>query len=426
LSGTQVVQIVDKVAKTLVPSDKRHRIIAGGRGKGASWSIARILLLEGMQEPLFIPCVREVQKTIKYSVKRLLDQTIQDLHLDWWYDSYDNEIRGKNGTLFAFFGLRDYNADNIKSLEGADRCWVAEAQAISRRSINVLRPTIRKDGSVVWWDFNPRYETDPIYIDYITNKDDNAEVLWLSWEDNAWFTDALESERKADYSRDEIEAAHIWEGKLRDMGERYVCPSAIVLGAQKRNLKLVQGTIVVGADIAHQGGDEIVFYRRIGNKVVDAKYMKLKSVPDTVRALKRFMIDTSVILNVDNGHVGAAVADIMEEAGYIVNRINFGGRPVDVDHYEDVATEMWFNVRDQLSFIDIPNDEQLYNQLIQRKYAYINGRRGYEVVKIESKDDYKEHAQHVNSSPDRADALVLCFYEPEDTGTSFELIGNVM
>jgi len=135
----QTVEIVAKVKEKLVDNcDKRHRLIVGGRGKGASWSIARVLLLEGMLDPLFIPCVREVQKTIKHSVKKLLEDTIKLFGWEWFYTIQEQEIKGMNGTLFAFFGLHDYNADNIKSLEGADICWVAESQTISRRSINIL------------------------------------------------------------------------------------------------------------------------------------------------------------------------------------------------------------------------------------------------------------------------------------------------
>ena len=193
----QNVEIVGKVKDELVDCDKRHRLIVGGRAKGASWSIARNLLLEGMLNPLFIVCVREVQKTIANSVKKLLEETIAMFHWEFFYDTMLNEIRGINGTKFIFHGLREYNADNIKSLEGADRCWVAEAQTISRRSISILRPTIRKEGSVVWWDFNPRYETDPVWIDYIINKDPNAQVCMLNWRDNPWFTSAsrMEMER---------------------------------------------------------------------------------------------------------------------------------------------------------------------------------------------------------------------------------------
>ncbi len=420
------IEIVDRVKTTLIDNcNKRHRLIVGGRGKGASWSIARILLTEGMQKPLFIPCVREVQKTIKDSVKKVLSDTINYFGLEFFYDVQVNSIKGINGTEFVFYGLHDYNADNIKSLEGADRCWVAEAQSIARRSINILRPTIRKSGSIIWWDFNPRYETDPIWVDYIVNKDPNAEVLRLNWRDNPWFTDALVLEKDSDYNRNQEEAEHIWEGTLRTMGDKFVCPSKLVDIAINNNITLAEGDIVVGADIAHQGGDRIVFYKRQGNKVIEQYKSRYQSVPTTVNHLKAFLVDQSIPVNIDNGHVGAAVADYLEKDSYMVNRINFGGNPEDKEHYEDAVTEMYFSLRKQLPRIDIPNDTNLRNQLIQRKYNFINGRRGYEVMKIESKDEFKEHAVMNYNSPDEADALVLCFYIPGIGGNAETVNYNI-
>lgn len=419
------VEIVKKVQDELVNSDKRHRIIVGGRGKGASWSIARILLVKGMLESRFIPCIREIQRTIAHSVKKLLEDTIEYFHFEFFYKVTQNEIRGLNGTRFVFYGLRECSADNIKSLEGADDCWVAEAQAISRRSINILRPTIRKDGSIIWWDFNPRYETDPIWIDYILNDDPNAVVLWLSWRDNPWFTKALTMEKDSDYARNKEEAEHIWEGKLRSAGDKFVCPPELVDIAISNNIGIFGADIAVGADIAHQGGDEIIFYKRHGRKVIDKYYSRYQGTLQTVSDLIAFTGDPSIIVNIDNGDIGKSVADLMDAKGFIVNRINFGGNPKDVEHYENCVTEMYFELRDKLPYIDIPNDEEMRNQLIQRKYDYIGGRRGYEVMKIESKEDFNKHAVAINPSPDRADGLVLCFYESSGAGTIQGLDYNV-
>jgi len=404
--------IVGKVYDTLVCNcNKRHRIIVGGRGKGASWSLGRILLAKGMAEPRFVVCIREVQKSIEHSVKKLLDDTIRDKHLEGFYHIKKFEIEGVNGTKIIFHGLQDYNADNIKSLEGGDDFWVAEAQTISRRSINILRPTIRKDGSIGWWDFNQRYETDPVYVDYILNKDPNAEVLHLNWRDNPWFTSGLKLEKDSDYRRNEEEARHIWEGELRAAGDLFVCPSALVDSAMDNSISHGEGAIVVGADIAHQGGDEIVFYKRHGLKTIDKYFSQYQDQPTTVKHLKAFTIEKSIPINIDNGDLGKGVADYLEQDGWIVNRINFGGTPIDTEHYQDCVTEMYFQMRDLLEQADIPKDEELRNQFIQRKYHYISGRRGYEVMKIESKDEFKEHAQAIHKSPDRADALVLTYYD---------------
>lgn len=410
----QEVAIVSKVKEHLVDNcDKRHRLIVGGRGKGASWSIARILLREGLLDPLFILCVREVQKTIKYSVKKLLDDTIAYYGWQWFYTSTDSEIKGLNGSLFVFIGIHDYNADNIKSFEGADRCWVAEAQSMARRSINILRPTIRKDGAIFWWDMNQRYEIDPVYVDYIKNDDPNAKVLFLNWRDNPWFGKSMRMEKESDYSRNEEEALHIWEGKLRNEGELFVCPSALVEQAMSNKLDDIIGEWVVGADIAHQGGDGIIFYKRCGDRIIDKYKSRMQKTTQTTKDLALFIGDTNMLVNIDNGHVGAAVADSLEDDyGFTnVHRVNFGGTAVDDEHYYDVVTEMYYEMRDKFPHIDIPKDEELKNQLIQRKYAYINGRRGYEVMKIESKKEFQEHAYNVNPSPDEADALVLCYYD---------------
>lgn len=410
---TQVIEIIPKVQEALVENcNARHRIIYGGRGKGASWSICRILLVEGMQKKLFIVCVREVQLSIKHSVQKLLSDTIDLYGLHYFYRVTNTGIKGINGTEFAFYGLKDQNSDNIKSLEGADRCWVAESQAISRKSIDILRPTIRKEDAVFWWDFNPRYMSDPVYVDYIRAHDDNAKTLFLSWRDNPWFPRSLYDEMLADYKRDLARARHIWEGELADINETFVCPENLVYEAAKRTIfRVPPGVPTVGADIAHQGGDEITFYKQLSGKIIDSYVSKYQSSTRTALDLKTFA-GRNANINIDNGSIGAAVADMLEDDGYYVNRINFGGTPVDREHYEDCATEMYFNMRDKLDIADIPYDEELLIQLFTRKWSYINGKRGYEVMKIESKDEFKEHTHAQSKSPDRADGLVMAYYEP--------------
>ncbi len=424
---TQEVEIIAKVKDELVDDcDARHRIVYGGRGKGASWSIARILLLEGMREPLFIVCVREVQKSIELSVQKLLVDTIKMFGWQWAYKVTKNKIISViNDTVFVFSGLHEHNSDSIKSLEGADRCWVAEAQSISRTSINILRPTIRKDNAVFWWDFNPRYSSDPVYVDYIRNTDKRAKALFLVHSDNKWFPQSLKDEMEADYERDEVMARHIWEGELADANDTFVCPAELVEGAQERIItKPGPGVPKIGADIAHQGGDEITFYKQINLKIVDWKVMKYQDAVTTVEELKQFAGRNSII-NIDNGHLGCAVADYMADDGYHVNRIDFGGSPKDKKHYEDIATEMYFELKDQLPIIDLPIDEELAIQLYTRKYNYINGKRGYEVMKIETKKEFAEHTHALHKSPDRADGVVLCYYSPKGSKDMSNLHGKI-
>lgn len=112
----------------------RYKVARGGRGSGKSWSFARALLVQAAEKPLRILCTREVQKSIKDSVHKLLSDQITAIGMGGFYDVLTHEIRGRNGSLFIFAGLSDQTAESIKSYEGIDRVWCEEAQAISKRS----------------------------------------------------------------------------------------------------------------------------------------------------------------------------------------------------------------------------------------------------------------------------------------------------
>ena len=138
----------------------RYKVAYGGRGSGKSWSYARALLMMGTEKPLRVLCTREVQKSIKQSVHTLLKDQIQALGLGEFYEIVENAIRGKNGTEFNFAGLATNTVESIKSFEGVDIVWCEEAQNISKRSWDILIPTIRKPDSEIWVTFNPYMDTD--------------------------------------------------------------------------------------------------------------------------------------------------------------------------------------------------------------------------------------------------------------------------
>lgn len=104
-------------------------------------------------------------------------------------------MRGPNGTEFLFAGLQDHTVDSIKSFEGLDRAWVEEAQSVSKRSLDVLIPTIRKDGSEIWISMNPELDTDEPYVRFVANPPPDSVVVQINWRDNPWFPKVLEAER---------------------------------------------------------------------------------------------------------------------------------------------------------------------------------------------------------------------------------------
>lgn len=197
----------------------RTKVAHGGRGSGKSWAFAQALLIQSAQKPLRVLCAREVQKSIKDSVHRLLTDQIQALGLGHLYEVLETEIRGKNGSLFLFAGLATHTVESIKSFEGVDRCWVEEAQVVTKRSWDVLTPTIRKDGSEIWVTLNPDMETDETYQRFVANPSPGAFVVQMNWQDNPWFPAVLEKERQETMRRDPDSYSNIWEGQPKRVAD---------------------------------------------------------------------------------------------------------------------------------------------------------------------------------------------------------------
>lgn len=193
----------------------RYKVARGGRGSGKSWSFARALLQQAAAKPLRILCTREVQKSIKDSVHKLLCDQIQLMGLGSHYDVLETEIRGRNGSLFIFAGLAQHTVESIKSYEGVDIVWCEEAQAITKRSWDVLIPTIRKEGSEIWISFNPELETDETYQRFVANPPDDCVSALVNWRDNPWFSQVLEKERLHCQKTDPQNYPNIWEGECK-------------------------------------------------------------------------------------------------------------------------------------------------------------------------------------------------------------------
>jgi phage terminase large subunit len=192
----------------------RYKVAYGGRGGAKSWGIARALLIKGAKDPMRILCAREFQTSIKDSVHKLLCDQIEALGLLGFYEITQNSIRGKNGTEFAFVGLRN-NVANIKSYEGVDVVWVEEAQTTSRLSWNILIPTIRKQGSEIWISFNPELETDETYQRFVLKPPADCIQIKINWSDNPWFPETLMLEKDALKARDLEAYNQVWEGLCR-------------------------------------------------------------------------------------------------------------------------------------------------------------------------------------------------------------------
>ncbi|MCR5876943.1 PBSX family phage terminase large subunit [Phenylobacterium sp. J367] len=197
--------------------DPQHRDYAyyGGRGGAKSHSIAGALVIQAAASPLRIVCAREIQESLRDSVKQLIEDKIADYGLEDHFESLRDETRAKNGGRFVYKGMWR-NPDALKSLEGADVFWGEEANRFSGRSIRLIRPTMRKPGSRMIWSWNPEFDHDPVDMLFRgpAGPPPNSIVREVSWKDNPWFADTpLLAEMENDYRVDPAMAAHVWGGE---------------------------------------------------------------------------------------------------------------------------------------------------------------------------------------------------------------------
>ena len=186
----------------------------GGRGSAKSWFFAGLMIEDRIDHPVLrCVCLREVQKDLKDSAKLLLEDQIQRLGVGKLFDIQRDLIVTPGDGQIIFRGMQDYNAESIKSLEGFDRAWIEEAQTLSKRSLALLRPTMRKDGAEIWASWNPRKKTDAIDEFLRQNPPPGAVVVQSNFTENPFFPARLEAERRHDLERYPDQYGHTWLGE---------------------------------------------------------------------------------------------------------------------------------------------------------------------------------------------------------------------
>lgn len=194
-------------------SPARYKGAHGGRGSGKSHFFATLLVATAMHKPaLRAACIREVQKSLKNSAKLLVEDKIRTMGLSGHFGILESEIRTPGGGVIMFQGMQNHTADSVKSLEGFDVAWCEEAQSLSQRSLDLLRPTIRKPGSELWFGWNPSKPDDP--VEFLRGEDAPAGsvVVEANWSDNPWLPDELRGDLNDDLKRDPDKFSHVWGG----------------------------------------------------------------------------------------------------------------------------------------------------------------------------------------------------------------------
>lgn len=197
----------------------RYKGAKGGRGSGKSHFFAGMAVVR-MLEGKNVLCIREIQRSIADSVKRLIEAKIEEFGVASLFSVTEAEIRClSSGAVCIFRGMQNHTAASVKSLEGFDVAWWEEAQTASQRSLDLLIPTIRTPGSELWFSWNPDDEKDPIEKLLVAAPPEEAVVVTANWSDNPWFPDELRADMERDRTRDPDKYAHVWEGMYRRASE---------------------------------------------------------------------------------------------------------------------------------------------------------------------------------------------------------------
>ena len=402
MSQTVTIEIPTEYRELFNPN---YRVFAvyGGRGSLKSHTVARRLLIAARQRKIRVLATREIQKSIKDSVHKLLADII-DLYgftdFEVQKDSIKNTVTGSE---FIFTGLRN-NTNEIKSMEGIDYCWCEEAQSMSEASIEILTPTIRNPGSQLIFTYNRMYDLDPVHKKFVIDNYPNVCVINVNYDvaiKYNWLPDVLLDELEADKENTAL-FAHKWLGEPITQTDTSILNRDAILNSMQREVEPL-GQDVYGVDVARMGADRTVFWKRTGLKTVNTKTIDKARIPTLCDALEQFMnFDQAAELKIDDTGVGGGVTDEMMKRGYNVAPVNFGGKAADSDKYPNWISEAWFHMATVLPEAELPYDSDLLMELSTRQWKQDN--RGRRI--IESKAQYKSRGYR---SPDLADACIICY-----------------
>lgn len=397
--------------KPLLTENYRYKLYWGGRAGGKSFAFADSLIIKARMGKFLIACVREVQNSIKDSVYKLLKDRAAYYGFDdfkFYEDRIENVL---TGSKFIFKGLKDQNSQNIKSLEGVDVCWVEEGQSISKKSWDILNPTIRKKGSEIWISMNREEENDPIWKALALNPDGRTLVVKVNYYDNPHCSEEIKYLALKCKAQNLEDYEHIWLGAPVKAGDNKLIALKDVMKAFDVKICVSTSPLVIGVDIARFGDDKTVLCYRRGRYCykIDA-FSKLSTVDLANKLTNVINEDKPKRIFLDLGNTGAGVYDILKDRGFgkIVRGVNFGAKAINEDRYVNKRAEMWGLANEWLKSeegVQVIRDDELLEDLcsVCKSYDY-KGR-----LQLESKDKIKEH---LGRSPDKADAFVLTFAEP--------------
>lgn len=200
----------------------RYKGARGGRASGKSWFFAQYIIARMLTDVnLQVVCIREIQRSLKFSAKKLLEDTIRRMGVGGEFEVLQTEIRRRGGPgIIIFQGMQDHTADSIKSLESFDVAWCEEAQSLSHRSMELLIPTIRQDDSELLFSWNPEKETNA--VERLFDERDDGVVVHVNYTDNPWCPQSMRDEADRMRRIDPEKHRHIWLGGFNKINDALI------------------------------------------------------------------------------------------------------------------------------------------------------------------------------------------------------------
>jgi phage terminase large subunit-like protein len=364
----------------------RYRGAKGGRASGKSHFFGEAVIERLIEEPnTKIICIREVQKSLEFSSLQLLKDKINKMGVGHYFEIQKNRIMTVKGKgIVIFQGMQDHTAESVKSLEGFDVAWVEEAQSMSNRSLELLDPTIRKEGSELWFSWNPNLDTDP--VEQIFKNNDNAVLVHVNYLDNPFVTDATKEMAERTRANNVLKYNHIWLGDY---------------------MKEIEGAL--------WNGD-----------MLQASRVNKDEIPDLTRIV--VAIDPSVTGNAKSDETGIVVAGrtANDDTYYVLEDCSIRGTP---DQWIRRAVVKYHEYQADRIIAEVNNGGDLVENLLRNtdknvSYRSVRATRGkmlraepiaalYENKKVFHAGKFSELEEQMifyngrgNVSPDRLDALV--------------------
>jgi phage terminase large subunit len=299
----------------------RYKVFKGGRGGRKSWEFAQAALVRGFYDPLLILCTREVQNSIADSIHSLLNNTINRVELNRFYEVQKTTIIGKNGTEFKFRGLNGQTIDGIKSFEGADIAIVEEAHSVSQRSWEILIPTIRKENSEIWIAYNPDLITDPVHNRFALNTPENCYLQHVNYTDNPDCPQTLIDEANYLMRVDYDAYSHIYLGEVRQHSDAQIFKGKYVV--ESFDITPEYGEPLQGADWGFSVDPTTIIRLYIKDRTLYIRHESYKvqcEIDDTPALFERIPDIRKTVIRADNAR--PELVSFMKTKGFRIESAN--------------------------------------------------------------------------------------------------------